>query len=257
MAVNNPEDHKASPVLIAGAIRDESIESEPGDSKTAALVSTGKIVILKNVFDRAAMTDFRRAVTGWCKSTPPYPHGVAPSTTPTRNYHRVDDGRIASSLPHVFHQVCFNNLEALDGEVGQQARSIVGMMRNFQNRVAGTKFDFSPTGLRVKVLRYPNGGGYLAEHMHPLEPQRIGLILSLSRVGHDFVRGGTTFQTPFGFVDTNEDHDIGDVIVFRYDLAHGVKAVDPEKEIDWKSESGKWTVLLELRETHGQSSAKM
>ena len=49
----------------------------------------------------------------------------------------------------------------------------------------------------------------------------------------------------------------GDVIVFRYDLAHGVKAVDPEKEIDWKSESGKWTVLLELRETHGQSSAKM
>jgi len=257
MAANNPEDRKASPVLVAGAVRDGSIESELGDSETAALVSAGRIVILKNVFDRDLMMDFRSAVTGWCKSSPPYPHGVAPSTTPTLNYHRVDDGIIGSSLPHIFHQICFNSIEALEGKTGQRARSIAVMLRDFQNRVAGTKFDFSLTGLRVKVLRYPNGGGYLAEHMHPREPQRIGLILGLSRIGDDFVSGGTTFQTPFGFVDTNEHHDIGDVIIFRYDLAHGVKAVDPEKEIDWNSELGKWTVLLELRETHGHSNAKM
>jgi hypothetical protein len=130
-------------------------------------------------------------------------------------------------------------------------------MLDLQNRVANTKFDLGLTGLRVKVLQYPCGGGYLSEHEHPLEPQRIGLIASLSRLGDDFVNGGTTFRTPFGFVDTNEYHDIGDIIIFRYDLAHAVRPVDEDKQIDWDSDSGKWSVVLELRETHAHSTARM
>lgn len=257
MSVTNSEIQKDAPVLIQSRLTNDSIKSELSDSEIAALVSNGRVVILKSVFDPTAMINFRGAVADWCRRTATYPHGIAPSTTPTLNYHRVDDGKIASALPHVFHQICFNDVDALDGEVGQQARWIVGAMKDLQNRVAGTQFDFTLTGLRTKVLRYPNGGGYLAEHFHPREPQRVGLILSLSRIGDDFAQGGTTFRTPFGFVDTNQYHDIGDVIIFRYDLAHGVRAVDPEKELDWDAESGKWTVLLELRETHGQSHAKM
>lgn len=257
MSSTNPAIQTDAPELIQSGLVEDSIKSDLSDPEIAARVSSGKVVILKQVFDAARMISFRRAVANWCRQTSAYPHGVAPSTTPTLNYHRIDDGKIVSALPHIFHQVCFNDADALDGELGAQTRWVIGAMRDLQNRVAGTSFDFSLAGLRTKVLRYPTGGGYLAEHLHPLEPQRLGLILSLSRIGEDFLEGGTTFRTPFGFVDTNQYHDIGDVIIFRYDLAHGVKPVDPDRELDWNSESGKWTVLLELRETHGQSHAKM
>ena len=253
----NPTVQKTdSPVLIKAFIAEGAIRSERSDAEIAALVSAGRIVILKGAFAPDTMVQLREAATGWGKDTAPFPHGESPNAMPTLNYHRIDDGLIASSLPHVFHQICFNTLESLGEEIGRAVGSAAALMRDLQNRVAGTKFDFALNGLRVKVLRYPRGGGYLSEHEHPLEPQRIGLITSLSRIGNDFVSGGTTFRTPFGFVDTNEYHDIGDIIIFRYDLAHAVRPVDEDKQIDWDAESGKWSMLLELRETHGQSVAK-
>lgn len=254
---NSGKQEAALPTLMKGFIEGGAIGSQLHDSEIAELVAAGEIVILKSVFSAEKMIQLRDATIRWWKNTAPFPHGKSPSTTPTLNYHRVDDGKITSSLPHVFHQICFNSLDALEGDIGQALRWVAGLMKDLQNRVANTTFEFSPTGLRVKVLRYPAGGGYLSEHAHPLEPQRIGLITSLSRVGKDFVKGGTIFQTPFGLVDTNEHHDIGDIIIFRYDLSHAVWTVDEEKEIDWSSESGKWSVLLELRETHGNSESKM
>src|SRR5258708_10397925 len=247
----------ASPVLIRAFVQDGAIRSQLSDSEIDTLVSAGKVVILKGAFDPEKMIHLRQAARRWAKDTPPFPHGKSPNAMPRVNYHRIDDGRIVSSLPHVFHQICFNSLDAVSGNIGQAVSSVAALMRDLQNRVANTKYDFDLTGLRVKVLRYPAGGGYLSEHEHPLKPQRIGLITSLSRIGDDFVNGGTTFRTPLGFVDTNEYHDIGDIIIFRYDLAHAVRPVDREKQIDWDSESGKWTMLLELRETHGHSVAKL
>ncbi len=254
---NSGRQEAASPVLIKAFVENGAIRSPLQDSEIAALVSAGKIVILKGAFAVEKMTELRAAAARWARNTPPFPHGESPNAMPTLNYHRIDDGRIVSSLPHIFHQICFNSLDELDGDIGREAGSVAALMKDLQNRVAKTRFDFDVAGLRVKVLRYPTGGGYLSEHEHPLEPQRIGLITSLSRIGADFVNGGTTFRTPFGFVNTNEHHDIGDIIIFRYDLAHAVQPVNNEKQIDWDSDSGKWSVLLELRETHGHSVAKM
>ena len=250
------EQAEAHPVLIEASVQDQAIQTQFQDAEIAAMVSSGKVAILKGVFDPQAMIGLRDAAARWCRATPPFPHGQSPSAMPTLNYHRVDDGRIVSSLPHIFHQICFNSLAELDGDIGTAVRAVTELMRDLQNRIANTKFDFGLTGLRVKVLRYPAGGGYLSEHEHPREPQRIGLITSLSRIGDDFVTGGTTFRTPFGFVNTNKYHDVGDIIIFRYDLAHAVRLVDVEQELTWDSDSGKWSVLLELRETHVNSVAK-
>lgn len=247
----------ASPLLIEASVKDEKICTQLPDSEIAAFVAAGKIVILKGILTPAKAIELRAQAAAWTRNTPPFPHGQSPNAMPTLNYHRFDNGKIASSLPHVFHQICFNRPDELTGDIASSLGSLIASMRDLQNRIADTKFDFGLSGLRVKVLRYPAGGGYLAEHEHPLQPQRIGLIMSLSRIGTDFVTGGTTFRTPFGVVDTNEYHDIGDIIIFRYDLAHAVRPVDENTQIDWDSDAGKWSVLLELRETHGQSAAKM
>jgi len=67
---------------------------------------------------------------------------------------------------------------------------------------------------------------------------------------------GTSFQTRFGPVDTLRDHDIGDVILFRYDLPHEVLPVDEDEAIDWPADTGKWSFVLDLRETHGLSQTR-
>lgn len=193
----------------------------------------------------------------WAGEEPQFPDGRSPDETPMLNYHRYDDGTYPSAVPHVFHQYGLNALGALPEYFRGPAGTVTAVMTNLQNRVAQTSWDVSPHGLRTKILHYPRGGGFLAKHIHQLEPQRVGLILSLSRIGVDAGCGGTTFDTPAGAVDTSRHHDIGDVVMFRYDLPHAVAAVDPGVPVDWDAGTGKWSVVLELRENfrHSRSAS--
>lgn len=246
----------AMPVVVKSCITNEKTVFDVSFDEITSLVFEGRIVILKKVFNAGMMLNFRRQLVDWWKNTEPFPHGKSPNTAPEINYHRIDDGVIKSVCPHIFHQFGLNSPGNLTNDLGQAAQIIAESMKDLQNKVAETNFDISLAGLRLKVLQYPLGGGFLAEHSHPLEPQRIGLITGLSQIGKDFTTGGTFFHTPFGRVDTLAQHDIGDVILFRYDLPHAVAAVDEEKPLDWTSEAGKWSVVLELRETHALSHKK-
>lgn len=243
-------------VLLNCSTRNEQVSPEISYQDIAKLVSEGRIVILKKVFVAKMMRDYRKALLRWWSENPPYPHGISPSATPEANYHRIDDGTIKSVCPHIFHQIGFNNISTLKNYVGNLSSTIAETMCDIQNAVAGTQLKISLTGLRLKVIHYPSGGGFLAEHTHPIEPQRVGLIASASRLGKDVVSGGTLFLTPFGSVDTTAYHDIGDVILFRYNLPHAVTVVDEDKNLDWRSDAGKWSIVLELRETHALSHSK-
>ena len=240
-------------VVLRGFIKDEAIGAKADLSEVQKMLAAGQIVILKGVFPPDLMLDYRRAVTRWRDSTPPYPHGKSPGLTPEVNYHRADTGAIKSAMPHILQQYGFNTPERLDDYVGKPTQWIADLLLGLQNTVGGTSFDISLTGLRVKLLHYPAGGGYLVEHQHPLEPQRVGLITSMSRRGIDFDTGGTCFETPFGRVDSGTQHDIGDVMLFRYDLPHTVTPVDEGRAIDWSSDAGRWSFVLELRETFNLS----
>jgi hypothetical protein len=253
MVQNTADLRVISPVLFKASLRDGKIVSEASDEEIAGLVSEGQVVILKGAFEAKTMLEYRAALTRWALDNATFPHGTSPSAFPEVNFHRVDDGVIKSVCPHIFHQFGFNTIEKLDDYVGQPSLDIAESMRGLQNRIAGTDFPLSLTGVRLKILHYPAGGGFLTEHSHPLEPQRIGLITSLSRLGEDVTSGGTCFRTPAGRVDTTHSHDIGDIIVFRYDLPHEVTMVDEDKNLNWDSQAGKWSVVLELRETHSLS----
>ena len=251
-----PDSRAGGLVVLRGKVRDGAIHAEIPYAAIADLLAEGRVVILKGVFPPEELLAYRRAVTHWRDETPPYPHGQSPNLTPDVNYHRADTGEIPSAIPHIFHQYGFNTPGRLPDYVGLPTQRIAGLLLDLQNNVGGTQFDISLTGMRVKLLHYPVGGGFLQRHHHPLEPQRVGLIASLSRIGEDFRSGGTSFQTRFGPVDTLRDHDIGDVILFRYDLPHEVLPVDEDEAIDWPADTGKWSFVLDLRETHGLSQTR-
>jgi hypothetical protein len=244
------------PKLYQAWLRDGAIGAELPWAEISKEIYDGTVVILKNVYDAAKMLAFREGVVRWGRSVPVFPHGESPSVYPVLNYHRIDDGVIRSACPHIFHQYGFKAIDQLDADLRNTAREIAETVKDLQNRLAGTNFAVSPDGLYLKVLHYPAGGGFLAEHTHPLRPQGVGLITSLSRLGADLSDGAVTIASPAGLVDASRYHDIGDIVCFRYDLPHAVTPVDPTRYLDWNSESGKWSVVLELRHTHASSHNK-
>jgi len=246
------------PVLVPARVVEDAIVCDRPPGEITALLENGQVVILKNVFSAGELLAYRNAVVRWRDSTEPFPNGRRPDDFPALNYHRADTKAFlpAMSIKHIFRQFGFNTPEDLPDYLGGETLRIAGLLIGLQNAVAGTRFDLSPTGMRVKILHYPSGEGHLEKHDHPLLPQRVGLILSLSRIGMDCASGATAIQLPTDpprWLDTARHHDIGDIILFRYDLPHEVSLVDEGTAADWQSDAGKWSFVLELRDTFSKS----
>ncbi len=87
-----------------------------------------------------------------------------------------------------------------------------------------------------QLIHYPAGGGFFARHWHNLAPQKLGFIVSLARRGRDYRNGGTGFEIEGETIDMEPHHEIGDILVWRYDHHHWVTQSDLRDKFDWSSE---------------------
>jgi hypothetical protein len=99
---------------------------------------------------------------------------------------------------------------------------------------------------RIVSNQYPSGGGYLAEHVDPVNPfAKIQTIIQASDYGSEFKKGGLyvreTPQSEMIFIDPLAP--MGDLIVASPNIRHGVAPIDPERELDWNAEDGRWMIL--------------
>ncbi len=100
--------------------------------------------------------------------------------------------------------------------------------------------------VRPQIIHYPTGGGFFDWHEHPRLPTNYGMILNLSKHGRDFNVGATEVVTGNGDVVKLEDHvDIGDLILFKYDLKHRVAPCDPDEDLVFNAQ-GRWTAILPI-----------
>lgn len=209
------------------------------------VVMGGTIVVLKGVFPESRMDACKAALLQWQSSV----NESNPDRLNTPESWWRRDINPPSKTPHLFETIClrfpddtpdgladvqriFAEMAALWGALTDQSATLDGRPGE------GKK-------LRPQAIHYPRGGGYFDWHSHDLQPQRMGLILSLSKRGRDFRTGGTTFKDADGAVDTADVHDIGDICLFRYDLAHGVSVVDADHTLEW-GPTGRWTMVLPL-----------
>lgn len=220
----------------------------------AGQLQEGTVVIIKGAVNQEQTVALRDQIVAWRRTLDVVDFSVN-ANAPGLNFHRVDAHPEKSLLPHLFHQHGFGDLPHLEPVLASQLMQIATPMLKLQNAIAGTDYRFDMPEVRIKALQYPSGGGFLMKHTHPIEPQRVGLILGLSQNGVDFECGGTSFVTPQGPVDTGPWHDAGDLILFRYDLEHAVGPVDPDDTLNWDSGAGRWTLVLELLGTHRRSEA--
>ncbi len=214
-------------------------------------LSEGRVLLFKGAFHELDMRELRAQVFAWSGSLPVagFDEDIGVGGI---NFHREDKCSKQSSLPHCFHQYGFGDLAGLAEPLGSLLNRYGPALLIFQNALAGTKYNFSPEQLRIKFLQYFSGAGFLANHKHCFLPQKVGLLASVSQRGVEYQTGGLVFDTSYGEVDTSELFEIGDIIVFPYDLPHEVVMIDPGFQTDWGSGSGRWVLGLELIETHEQ-----
>jgi hypothetical protein len=236
----------AEPLCARGSFDNGEIGAEMPLSDVAASVLSGRIVVLKGVFanQRDDLRTLRRAIFDWARTTQP-----SPNPLPTENTHCIQSGVSQfQQTPHVYHSYNFNRISQLPQPLSAHLRTYFEPLCALQNELTGNDarleaLERAPA-LHPQVIQYPAGGGIFGRHHHPLEPQRIGLILALSQRGADFDQGGTGFEVDGDVVDLEAYHDLGDIALFRFDIPHWVRPSDLRENFDWRSERGRWTMVL-------------
>lgn len=236
---------QADGLRVLSARRDNgSIATEVRPHELAAVVAGGTIVIVKGAFDPAELRRVRSAILE-CKIPDHGEHQLQHAGS-SRHRHEY---RPESGIRHVFESYRLAVSDPGD-RIGRAVREPFARLAEFWRSLTGCRhgFDRAADGLAVRpwAMHYPAGGGYFDWHEHPLLPQKIGLIAGMSEIGADFQSGATEFRTPFGIVNTMAHHDIGDVCLFRYDLAHRVTPIDPGRERLWDG-AGRWTLVMPLQ----------
>lgn len=229
------------------------VETGISRRELVSLIEAGNLVVLSKVFDPDSILQLRQAALDWAERIPtlPYDHNA---NAPRLNFHRRDGGGHPSLLPHRFHQYVFGDWDALDPEFSGRLQAVCRPLLALQNALAGTDYSLSTPNLRCKLINHPAGGGYLVKHTHPYRPQKVAFFLSLSRFGQDFSTGGTLFDTPWRTITLTDLFDIGNVVLFRYDLPHEVPPIDPVRPLDWSSPAGLWMLSMELVESYPNST---
>jgi hypothetical protein len=208
-------------------------------------VMSGRITVLHKVFPPRQLTELRDAVHGWGESVERKPA----QTNIDENFHSIEQGLSPRQrTPHFYHAYNFNQIHALPSELSRLLLAVFEPLRIFQNALTNNSATFHHDGqgrkLHPQIIQYPRGGGMFGRHVHPLEPQKVGLILGISERGRDFESGAIHFDTHGADVGTEWVHNIGDMILFRFDIPHWITAVEPEVQVDQGTSLGRWTLVL-------------
>jgi hypothetical protein len=237
---------RAEPARFSGAFDGERIVTDPPPDSLGQIVMDGGVAVVKGVFGSEAdeLLALRRQVFEWGRATPPTSAAV-----PDVNGHsRMAGVSARQKTPHVYHSYDLDRISQLPKRLGAHLRRYYEPLADFQNALTGNSgrleaFGDGPT-LRPQLIQYPPGGGLFGRHVHPLEPQRIGMIVALSRRGVDFAHGGACFAHMGSLIDIEPFHDIGDIALFRFDIPHWVSPSDLGEKFDWDSEAGRWSMVL-------------
>jgi hypothetical protein len=236
------------PLCVSGSFDGWTITTDPEPEALGELVMTRGVVVVKGVFGQHAddLVALRERVFEWAAATPPQPE-----PDPTENCHCLQSGVSRyQKTPHVFHSYNFPRPSQLPPELSAHLLRYFRPLTEFKTRLTGNEAQLEEFGdgpaLHPQLIQYPAGGGYFGRHIHPLEPQRVGTIVGLSRRGVDFTSGGTCVVVDGAVVDLEHHHDLGDIALFRYDAPHWVNPSDLVDKFDWESQAGRWSMVLPL-----------
>jgi len=224
--------------------RDKFIEEGPGPTLSRVLLDH-EIVMIENFVEPAGLIQLRDAVFEWGKGEPV----TIDLDRGKQNVHRIDDNPASSMTPHLMHIYNFWQVDAW--REGALFRKVIQPLVDLQESLScyftgGTLAD---QGLRIRpqLIHYPRGAGYFEYHTHPLKPQLVGLICSMTgpEDSHSDLNAYAQFKTEAGEVACKGIHHLGSVTLFRYDLPHRVHNDSPKgTPYRFDDPAGKWSLVM-------------
>lgn len=216
------------------------------------LVNEPNVVIVKSGIPEAALKQVIDATWAWGQEIP----AAETSDTFDNNQHkrRLHIAKIQQA-PQLFHDHTFDAILDLENPFKQTLLTVLDPLRKFWNSLTGNNEEY---GIRKgkpyfhpQVTHYPLGGSFFGRHWHPLEPQRVGTILALNKYGRDYHSGGTGYIINDTIIETEGFQDIGDIVLFRYDLPHWVSPSSFADRFSWNDPAGRWVAILPFYDPWG------
>jgi hypothetical protein len=212
------------------------------------IINKENVVILKNFFDKKKLLRIRSDIYNYFINTPQnvqidYNH---PEEFSKSNFWKFERGVSENQKTlHSFKSYFVNNYQAMPDGLGFELESICESLVELYKLITLSKKDHKKKH-HPQLLQYHLGGGFFSSHVHPFEPMRVGVILSLSEQGVDYISGGNGFEKSTGErIDISKEHDVGDVCLFKYSLKHWVLPTDQDMAYE-ENELGRWSLVVPI-----------
>ena len=222
-------------------------------------IESGVPVIIRELFSSEEVTHLRKNCNEWTRNEKP--NHPKDRSFGCRNYHSVYNNNPKSNAKSILHaHVYFPWNEESETVLPYFKRLI-----KLRNILTGLPEDYAledEVDGRISVpsvQQYPRGGGYMQEHCDPDVGQKVIVNLTLSKFSEDFQVGGTFFRDKQGekiYVDPLVNP--GDALVFPPKIEHGVDPIDPNAELNWSDDDGRWmcmAALLSIKSLNGQDDS--
>ena len=222
------------------------------------LIKLDMPVILKKLFSNEEVTHLRNCCTDIANNE--NANHPKDRSFGCKNYHSIYNNNPKSNVKSILHAFTFHpwNKES------DQVISYFERLIKLRNILTGLPEDYALKNEedgRVSVptvQQYPRGGGYMQEHEDPDIGQKVIVNVTLSNFNKDFRNGGVFYRNKKGekiYVDPMVEP--GDALIFPPKVQHGVDPIDPETELEWKLEDGRWmcmAALLSIKSMNGKDN---
>jgi hypothetical protein len=141
---------------------------------------------------------------------------------------------------------CYNNylLDWNKLKYIPQAKNIFHILKNNYENLTNQKIE--DIKLYPQIIHYPSNGGFLDKHYHNYVPQLIGQVLLLKN--EENKKGGFYFYNDNKILDIYNDelinisneHLINDLLIFRFNIGHGVFPSLNYKQTEMEWIDNKW-----------------
>lgn len=205
--------------------------------------------IVREFVEPEICTEVIESITTWRSTQERHP----PQSTGLGNY-IVHEFGVSPRQKTLHNYIAYNlqSIQELPTPFKERVEVIFLRLHDYWCSLTGLKQDlYSRTEhhvFRPQIIQYESGRGVFGKHVHMLLPQKVGLILELSRRGVHYDIGDTHVCRNNELLTDKFNADQGDLITFRYDLPHWIDFVDPHKEVSLEEDGwckgGKWMAVL-------------
>jgi hypothetical protein len=238
-------------------------------SDILSCVSKKNFCVVENFIEKRLLNSARNEYFSFLKESTIHPQGekFSPTDLYLRPWRKQAIGsRNGSGEPYsqvlqttYFHgsNKEFPALMEIFGRMISLRNSWTNMRVDYGNDLIGDDFWNA-----CRIHHYPQGGGHMAGHRDTLFPSLLKnfeipflqVLVTMSTRGSDFYSGGGYVIDGDGrkvFIES--DGAAGSIVFFNGSTVHGVEDVDPTQLLDFSSEKGRISLLVNLYANQNKS----